>query len=77
MEDYYIQYFKVLNLVISGIPSILKEIKIKYTGNQRFAVLNLVISGIPSIRNQRFANEMNILDVLNLVISGIPSILEL
>ena len=41
-----ILYREVLNLVISGIPSILKiNDKIKVT----LLVLNLVISGIPSI----------------------------
>ena len=56
----YLQYFKpkinflpiaptVLNLVISGIPSILKEeCVMKSLGV--VGVLNLVISGIPSIR---------------------------
>ena len=40
----------VLNLVISGIPSILgdSELVIKYWSN----VLNLVISGIPSIHSR-------------------------
>ena len=37
---------EVLNLVISGIPSILKLLNVS---NHKFTVLNLVISGIPSI----------------------------
>ena len=37
----------VLNLVISGIPSILKYLTL---GQKKMHVLNLVISGIPSIR---------------------------
>ena len=41
---------KVLNLVINGIPSILKKIKIK---GSRLIVLNLVINGIPSILVQK------------------------
>ena len=36
----------VLNLVISGIPSILKRVSMAYWDS---GVLNLVISGIPSI----------------------------
>ena len=64
----------VLNLVISGIPSILavkedKEVLIK-------RVLNLVISGIPSIQKAKAAHihSERCKRVLNLVISGIPSI---
>ena len=78
----YLQYYSldlllllffqnVLNLVISGIPSILDSSIIVYTSKKR--VLNLVISGIPSIHNKDFWR--NLYDaVLNLVISGIPSI---
>ena len=62
---------RVLNLVISGIPSIPKEGSIL---SLQDLVLNLVISGIPSIRkNEIICNEHNYY-VLNLVISGIPSI---
>ena len=43
------QFLKVLNLVISGIPSIL----FYKGGNMKYdEVLNLVISGIPSILRQ-------------------------
>ena len=55
----YLQYYKglgylkgideVLNLVISGIPSILKMTKIEKLERK---VLNLVISGIPSIQGR-------------------------
>ena len=56
----YLQYFNningnwtcinfVLNLVISGIPSILKPETLEQIKNISF-VLNLVISGIPSIQ---------------------------
>ena len=41
-------YFNVLNLVISGIPSIPSNVD---DSNTEVAVLNLVISGIPSILN--------------------------
>ena len=60
----------VLNLVISGIPSILNK-----TRRQIWLriVLNLVISGIPSIQYLRF-ESVTLCQVLNLVISGIPSI---
>ena len=47
---------RVLNLVISGIPSILKEDKEILV--KRLKVLNLVISGIPSI--QRFTSSSTI-----------------
>ena len=63
---------RVLNLVISGIPSIPSWRSI--CRKKEEWVLNLVISGIPSIlvvaRYQK-----GIQPVLNLVISGIPSIL--
>ena len=61
----------VLNLVISGIPSILySTISCNSLVN---IVLNLVISGIPSIQTQEKHYTQQTL-VLNLVISGIPSI---
>ena len=63
--------YVVLNLVISGIPSIL--IYTNYTLWYSHFVLNLVISGIPSIRTVSLDEAKEIL-VLNLVISGIPSI---
>ena len=46
----------VLNLIITGIPSILEgSKKIQYI--QYYCVLNLVISGIPSILNNAKAIE--------------------
>ena len=76
----YLQYYnrilnslvfaEVLNLVISGIPSILAKI---YLAVSEDKVLNLVISGIPSIQSSWSSSILNLL-VLNLVISGIPSI---
>ena len=63
---------RVLNLVISGIPSIQKQsMRIP---KDRLLVLNLVISGIPSIHSKNFCGYTTG-RVLNLVISGIPSIL--
>ena len=66
---------RVLNLVISGIPSI------RFKGSKERVVignvLNLVISGIPSILEDRKITEQELREVLNLVISGIPSILRL
>ena len=62
----------VLNLVISGIPSILNW-RCSFKSHRRF-VLNLVISGIPSIHFYDFCTQRFKDDVLNLVISGIPSI---
>ena len=62
--------FYVLNLIISGMPSILKtgELSLKI---QR--VLNLIISGMPSIH--KFGKDSKTLQwVLNLIISGMPSI---
>ena len=74
---YYCQrkrFYLVLNLVISGIPSIpfeetVKELVIDF-------VLNLVISGIPSILLDNKDQKLTEAKVLNLVISGIPSILD-
>ena len=66
------QKYKVLNLIITGIPSIL----LNGDGvNSDSKVLNLIITGIPSIlRNDRFLlNKVE--KVLNLIITGIPSIL--
>ena len=62
----------VLNLVISGIPSI-PPIVVP-TAFNALPVLNLVISGIPSIHHYIQVLLLLFL-VLNLVISGIPSIL--
>ena len=79
----YLQYFaqkskllssvNVLNLVISGIPSILDTMRVRELKTTK-QVLNLVISGIPSILYQIFLYEKHLVLVLNLVISGIPSI---
>ena len=70
--NYLFISLQVLNLVISGIPSILS---INPLGECAKTVLNLVISGIPSI--QKLESGFNqFYKVLNLVISGIPSILE-
>ena len=61
----------VLNLVISGIPSIPeREHEADILAQE---VLNLVISGIPSILSMKEL-IFKLLRVLNLVISGIPSI---
>ena len=62
----------VLNLIITGIPSILFK-----NAEERFRkfVLNLIITGIPSIRTT-VEDEEEIIKVLNLIITGIPSILE-
>ena len=62
----------VLNLVISGIPSI-QYLRL-HLHLQDIVVLNLVISGIPSILQKKLDKIAGCL-VLNLVISGIPSIL--
>ena len=61
----------VLNLIINGIPSILKILGgIRYENT----VLNLIINGIPSIPYFPFWRKKHIV-VLNLIINGIPSIL--
>ena len=61
----------VLNLVISGMPSIQKCI----INSAEFpVVLNLVISGMPSIQERLMNKCKKIFKVLNLVISGMPSI---
>ena len=65
--------FLVLNLIISGIPSIPWNWTIYF--KRGWIVLNLVINGIPSILNSK--NKLFIhfyAEVLNLVINGIPSI---
>ena len=65
-------WYEVLNLIINGIPSILKYSH-KLIENCIF-VLNLIINGIPSIQlNNRVWRIGGIL-VLNLIINGIPSI---
>ena len=46
-SEFRLRIFRVLNLVISGIPSILQS-GYRYP-RCRYVVLNLVISGIPSI----------------------------
>ena len=45
-----IKEIRVLNLIITGIPSIQK--KIESGGNNIQMVLNLVVNGIPSIRKK-------------------------
>ena len=62
----------VLNLVINGIPSILKYNQDRVTALM-LKVLNLVINGIPSILLGRNGGN-SVIIVLNLVINGIPSI---
>ena len=66
--------YKVLNLVINGLPSIPK-IQVSYKQVLIALVLNLVINGLPSI--QKFEKLLNLAnaEVLNLVINGLPSIL--
>ena len=70
MQSLLPHYIWVLNLVISGMPSI------QYTPTLNVSedkVLNLVISGMPSIHETTIAAALGI-GVLNLVISGMPSI---
>ena len=63
---------KVLNLIITGIPSILSsEIAKIYLAVK---VLNLIITGIPSILIDKDGAVIKDY-VLNLIITGIPSIL--
>ena len=65
----------VLNLIINGIPSILKEVW--ETMKSTAAVLNLIINGIPSIQSDsEYVSNLIINGVLNLIINGIPSILS-
>ena len=66
---------KVLNLIITGIPSIQNILELLYS-YQYLYVLNLIITGIPSILTQDLRSESRRL-VLNLIITGIPSILML
>ena len=62
---------KVLNLIITGIPSIPKtSYDFMYWCGQ---VLNLIITGIPSILSIPVESSFINL-VLNLIITGIPSI---
>ena len=49
MEKFFLKSF-VLNLVINGLPSILKE-KMDETFDDQ--VLNLVINGLPSIQKEK------------------------
>ena len=62
----------VLNLVINGLPSILKRILFRFY--RKSLVLNLVINGLPSILDGTGVNSENKWVVLNLVINGLPSI---
>ena len=61
---------RVLNLIITGIPSILGGFNmIKF----KKGVLNLIITGIPSIHEvEKVYDKWS--NVLNLIITGIPSI---
>ena len=61
----------VLNLVINGLPSILKEL---HNYNKIGGVLNLVINGLPSIQIRVSPDMLDRYLVLNLVINGLPSI---
>ena len=65
---------EVLNLIITGIPSILER---RYDNIWKdIEVLNLIITGIPSILSRRFKDLfLTTINVLNLIITGIPSIL--
>ena len=67
-----LDFLDVLNLVINGIPSILR-LKDKFNSLFGIRVLNLVINGIPSILLLAVGTTL-MLCVLNLVINGIPSI---
>ena len=78
----YLQYFQiqnlfllldivVLNLVINGLPSILKSEW--FFKEETKKVLNLVINGLPSILRVCKRGWFD-LGVLNLVINGLPSI---
>ena len=62
---------EVLNLIITGIPSILVR---KNIINIVEEVLNLIITGIPSILVDRAGGQSDVFLVLNLIITGIPSI---
>ena len=70
-----LDFLDVLNLVINGIPSILR-LKDKFNSLFGIRVLNLVINGIPSILPKRNIWKRYEGQVLNLVINGIPSIHE-
>ena len=61
----------VLNLIITGIPSILRDEK--STVLAIVFVLNLIITGIPSIPISAITKPPTA-SVLNLIITGIPSI---
>ena len=64
-------WYRVLNLIINGIPSILSKEENMYIS--LIEVLNLIINGIPSI--QRCSKSCyDCFKVLNLIINGIPSI---
>ena len=65
----------VLNLVISGIPSIrIRSIRI---WKRMWYVLNLIISGLPSIPWTDGSEDRQRPIVLNLIVTGLPSILQL
>ena len=62
----------VLNLIITGMPSIPKKNVFKHKGF--YQVLNLIITGMPSILQIGYYTLDNIALVLNLIITGMPSI---
>ena len=64
--------FTVLNLIITGIPSIPETVRTTF--EEMLEVLNLIITGIPSILRTNLL-ERELISVLNLIITGIPSIL--
>ena len=57
MED-FINSDSVLNLIITGIPSIPCRTRV-YDTMRIIAVLNLIITGIPSIQNCRSRNRQS------------------
>ena len=61
----------VLNLIINGLPSILKAKKMEDL--LKDVVLNLIINGLPSIHKRQYLFLIYQI-VLNLIINGLPSI---
>ena len=66
--------YLVLNLIITGIPSIPPLRYYEYNADIEDEVLNLIITGIPSIPIMFPILSKFLLTVLNLIITGIPSI---
>ena len=62
----------VLNLIINGLPSILRRFKMTTLFNE--TVLNLIINGLPSILMDQVKIIELCQEVLNLIINGLPSI---